>query len=113
MRIPILFVLVLLLSSALSPLAFGDTIEMAADCAKARKILTDAAKKSDAQTLAKVKQSLGVDALISCNVPKGRAICFQCLDKNQKLRTLELFQNSATKRFEFRGFGCQCSDSKK
>jgi hypothetical protein len=93
--------------------AFGDSIEMAANCGKARKILAEAAKKSDAQTLAKVKQLLGIDELISCKVPKGRAICFQCLDKNQNLRTLELFENSATKRLEFRGFGCRCSDLKK
>ena len=112
MRIPLMLALELLLSSALSLPAFGGPVEMATECGKARKILTEAGKKSDAQTLEKVKKLLGVDELISCAVPKGRAICFQCLDKNEQLRSLQLFLNSATKRFEFRGFGCPC-DSKK
>jgi hypothetical protein len=91
----------------------GQTIEMAGKCVKVRKVLTEAAKKSDAQTLDKVKQTLGVDELISCTVPNGRAFCFQCLDKNDKLRSLELFQDSKTKRYEFRGFGCRCDVSPK
>jgi hypothetical protein len=113
MRIPLLLGLAVLLSITLSLPGFGGPLEMATDCSKARKVLADAAKKSDPQTLAKVKQLLGVDELISCPVPGGRAFCFQCLDKNEKLRSLELFQDFATKRFEFRGFGCRCDDLKK
>ncbi|MBI5572697.1 MAG: hypothetical protein HY914_22325 [Desulfomonile tiedjei] len=111
MRIAII-VAVFLVSAGLSGLAVAQTVEMAAQCDKAEKQLAELIKKPDSTDARKIKEALGLDILDSCSSPKGDIICYQCVDKDQKLRTLQLLQNRETKRFELLGFGCRCRDEK-
>lgn len=93
-------------------LSWGQAIEMAAQCDKARKQLLELIAKPDATDAQKIRQDLGLDLFDACDSDEGRVICFQCLADNQSLRTLQVLQKRDTKRFEFLGFGCRCRDQK-
>lgn len=93
-------------------LAQGQTLEMAAKCDDASKQLAELVKKPDITDVNRLKQDLGMDVLDSCDGPKGKVTCFQCLDKSGQLRTLQLRQSSSGGKFEFLGFGCLCRDEK-
>ena len=103
---------VFLLSLGISGIAMAQTVEMAAQCDKAEKQLAEFIKKPDSTDARKIKEALGLDILDSCSTPAGDVICYQCVDKDQKLRTLQLLQKRDTKRFELLGFGCRCRNEK-
>jgi hypothetical protein len=103
---------VLILSIAFSPTAFGQAVEMAAKCDDARRQLEELVKKPDSTDARKIKEALGLDVLVSCDTTEGQIICYQCVDKDKNLRTLQLLQKSDTKRFEMLGFGCRCRENK-
>jgi hypothetical protein len=90
----------------------AQTIEMAADCDQVRMQLGELIKRPDTTDTKKIKESLGLDILNSCDRDGGQIICYQCLDKDQNLRTLQLFQERHSKKFELLGFGCRCRDEK-
>jgi hypothetical protein len=93
-------------------LSWGQALEMAAQCDKARKQLLELIAKPDMTDAQKIRQNLGLDLFDSCDSDEGRVICFQCLGDNQSLRTLQVLQKRDTKRFELLGFGCRCRDQK-
>jgi hypothetical protein len=107
-----LLVAVLMLSMGPSTTAFGQSVEMAAKCDDAQRQLTDLVRKPDSTDTRKIKEALGLDVLVSCATAEGQIICYQCMDKDQNLRTLQLLQKSDTKRFELLGFGCRCREIK-
>ncbi len=91
-------------------LSWGQALEMAAQCDKARKQLGELIAKPDATDAQKIRQELGLDVLDSCDTTEGRVVCFQCLDDKQNLRALQVLQKRDAKRFELLGFGCRCRD---
>ncbi len=93
-------------------LANGQTVEMAAKCDAVYKTLSELVKRPDFNDVQQVKQSLGIDVLDTCDGPKGQITCFQCLDKGNVLRTLQLSKDKATGKFELLGYGCRCRDGK-
>lgn len=93
-------------------LANGQTVEMAAKCDEASKKLSELVNRPDFKDVQQVKQSLGIDVLDTCDGPKGQITCFQCLDKGNVLRTLQLSKDKTTGKFELLGFGCRCRDGK-
>lgn len=111
MRIWFVLVLTIFLCGPVS-LSWGQAIEMAASCDKARKQLEELIAKPDAMDAQKIRQDLGLDVLDSCDTKEGRVVCFQCLDDNQTLRALQVLQKPGTKQFELLGFGCRCRDCK-
>lgn len=90
----------------------AQVVQMAANCDKARTQLLELIAKPDAVDARKIRQDLGVDIFVTCDSDRGTVVCFQCLDDNQKLRTLQIIQKPDTKRFEFLGFGCRCEQKK-
>lgn len=104
--------IVLMLCIAVSETTVAQVLEFAAKCDEAQKQLAEFVKKPDATNSQKIKEDLGLDILISCATSAGQIICFECLDKDQNFRTLQLLQNRDTKRFELLGFGCRCKDDK-
>lgn len=105
--------LTLLATIALSSTsALAQVIEIAAACDQVRMQLEELIKKPDTTHVDKIKEALGIDILNSCDSENGRIICYQCVDKDQNLRTLQLFQEQQTKKFVLLGFGCRCGDEK-
>jgi len=88
----------------------AQVVEMAAKCDQLRKDLAELIKKPDATDAKKIKETLGLDILNSCDREDGQIICYQCLDKDQNLRTVQLLQDRNTKKFRLLGFGCRCAD---
>jgi hypothetical protein len=86
---------------------------MAVRCEDATNKLAELAKNKDLKEAAKILGALGLAVLDSCDVPQGAVTCFQCLDKDQKLRSVQILRDSATGRFTFNGFGCRCRDEKR
>jgi hypothetical protein len=74
--------------------------------------LEELIKKPDTTHVDKIKEALGLDVLNSCDSENGRIICYQCVDKDENLRTLQLLQERQTKKFVLLGFGCRCGDEK-
>jgi|GEM_PF-2388252 len=105
-----LVVLVALL--ALPAIAFGQAIEMAAQCDQAKKRLEELVKNPDLKEVAMVKAALGLDILASCATTEGQVTCFQCLDKDQKLTALQIVKDTKTGKFRLLGFGCPCGAQK-
>lgn len=103
---------VFLMVVGVSGTVFGQAIEMAARCDEAQKQLAELIKKPGSTDAQKIKETLGLDILDSCPTTEGQIICYQCVDKDEKLRTLQLLQRRDTKRFELLGFGCRCRDNK-
>jgi hypothetical protein len=95
-----------------SGLVYGALLEVAASCEEAQKQLDELVKNPDVKEVDAIMEALGVDTLAACDVPKGHITCFQCLDKDQKLRALQIFQDEQTKRFTLKGYGCECTDVK-
>lgn len=91
---------------------FGQTVEMAAKCDVLQQKLSELVKKPGSTDADKIKEAIGVDILDSCPTKQGQVICFQCLDKDQSLRTLQLLKRKDTQKLELVGFGCQCRDKK-
>lgn len=91
---------------------YAQTVEMAGRCDQIRDQLEELIKKPEIADADAIKQALGLDILISCDAEKGRIICYQCVDKDQNLRALQILQDTQTKKFTFLGFGCRCSDKK-
>jgi hypothetical protein len=96
----------------LTKAAVGQTLEMAAKCETLEKQLAELVKKPEGADAQKIKEALGLDILNSCATTEGNIICYQCVDKENNLRTLQLLRKADTKRFELLGFGCKCNDSK-
>lgn len=90
--------------------ASGAFLEAAKNCDDARARLIELTKNPDNREVSQVMDALGVDVLNSCIVAKGKIVCFQCLDTDGGLRSLQLLHNSDTKKFEFLGFGCRCKE---
>jgi len=111
MKMLITFLVAVMLCVSIN-LASAQTLEMAANCDNAQKLLLELIARPDATDAQKIRQELGLDLLDSCDVGGDRVICFQCLDDRQSLRTLQVLQKRDTKRFEFLGFGCRCKDQK-
>jgi hypothetical protein len=88
----------------------GALLEAAKNCDEARDRLIALVNNPDNREASQVMDSLGVDVVNSCSVPKGKILCFQCLDKNGELSSLQLFHDSEAKKFEFLGFGCRCKE---
>ena len=97
---------------SLSQTAPTQTVEVAGKCDGMQKQLAELIKKPDATDVQKIKDALGVDILDSCAAPEGQIVCYQCVDKDGTLRSLQLLQKSDTKRFELLGFGCKCARQK-
>lgn len=95
-----------------SGFVYGALLEVATSCEEAHKQLEELVKNPDVKEVDAIMEALGVDTLASCDVPKGHITCFQCLDKDQKLRALQIFQDEQTKRFILKGYGCECTDVK-
>jgi hypothetical protein len=92
--------------------ALSQTVEMAAKCDNLEKQLADLVKKPEGVDVQKIKEALGIDVLNSCATAEGKVICYQCLDKENRLRALQLLQKSEGGKFGVLGFGCKCNDSK-
>jgi len=90
----------------------GALLESAESCEDARVKLDELVKNPENDEIEKIMEALGVDMLASCDVPKGTVTCFQCLDKDKKLRSLQIFQDADSRRFILKGFGCECTDQK-
>ena len=91
---------------------FGQTVEMAAKCDVLQQKLSELVKKPTSPDADKIKEAIGVDILDSCPTKQGQVICFQCLDKDQNLRTLQVLKRTDTKKLELVGFGCKCRETK-
>lgn len=104
--------LALVLSIGLFGAAWGQTIEVALKCEDVKKKLSELSKATDIKDISEVNQSLGVTVLMSCDLPSGKVVCYQCLDKDQKLRSLEVVHDSKARRVKVIGFGCRCRDRK-
>jgi len=103
-------VLFLFLSASLS--AHGALLEFADSCEDAYLQLEELVKNPENDEIHKIMEALGVDLLASCDVPKGTVTCFQCLDKDKKLRSVQIFQDADSRRFTLKGNGCECTDQK-
>jgi hypothetical protein len=90
----------------------GALLEFAESCEDARVKLDDLVKNPENDEIEKIMEALGVDMLASCDISKGTVTCFQCLDKDKKLRSLQIFQDADSRRFTLKGFGCECTDQK-
>ncbi len=90
----------------------AELLEMATSCDKAVVDLTEILKHPDKSTSEQIRDAFGVDIFNSCDSPDGKTVCFQCLDKNQKLNLIQLQENKAKKIFELKGFGCKCDRQK-
>lgn len=85
-------------------------LEAAKSCDDAKKALAELVKNPDTKEAALIADALGVDILASCDFPEGKIICFQCLDRSGELRSVQLLQKQATRKFELLGFGCRCRE---
>lgn len=85
-------------------------LEAAEDCESARRQLAELVAKPDLTHENQVRDALGVDIINSCDSPGGKHICFQCLDSKGNLRTLQLFHDLSSRKFQFLGFGCKCRE---
>ena len=103
-------VALLTLMIAFSTSAPAQVIEVAAKCDKLLKDLAEVINKPDTTDAKKIKEAIGLDILNSCDKEDGQIICYQCLDKDQNLRAVQLLQDRNTKKFSFLGFGCRCKD---
>jgi hypothetical protein len=92
--------------------AFAQAVEMAGPCDRIRNQLEELIKKPEIADADAIKQALGLDILISCDAEKGRIICYQCVDKDENLNTLQILQDQQAKKLTFLGFGCRCRDEK-
>ncbi len=90
----------------------AELLEIATSCEKAVADLTEILKHPDKSTAEKIRDAFGVDIFNSCDSPDGKTICFQCLDKKQKLSLIQLQENKAKKIFELKGLGCKCDNKK-
>ena len=111
MRVALLLT-VLMLFTGVSTTSVAQVLEFAAKCDEAQKQLAEWVKKPDSTDAQRIKEALGLDILISCATTAGQIICFECIDKDQNFRTLQLLQNRDTKQLELLGFGCRCRDEK-
>ncbi len=107
-----LLLTVLMLCIGVSKTSVAQVLEFAAKCDVAQKQLAEWVKKPDSTDGQRIKEALGLDALISCSTAQGQIICFECIDKDQNFRTLQLLQNRDTRQFELLGFGCLCKDDR-
>jgi hypothetical protein len=98
--------------TAVSGSVRGALLEVATSCEKAHDQIEELIKNPDTKEVDQIMEALGVDTLASCDVPKGHITCFQCLDKDQKLRAIQIFRNEETKTFTLKGYGCECTDVK-
>ncbi len=103
-------VTLLALMIAFSTSVPAQVVEMAAKCDQLGKDLAEVIKRPDSTDAKKIKEALGIDILNSCDREEGQIVCYQCLDKDQNLRTLQLLQDRNTKKFSLLGFGCRCRD---
>ena len=108
----LLFLTVLMSCVGVAETSLAQVLEFAAKCDEAKKQLAELVKKPDSTDAQKIKEALGLDALISCSTDQGQIICFECVDKDQNFRTLQLLQNRDTRHYELLGFGCRCKDKK-
>ena len=106
----ILFSTALLTLIMISTSAPAQVLEMASKCDKVQKDLAEVIRRPDTTDAKKIKEALGLDVLNSCDKGEGQIICYQCLDKDQNLRTVQLLQDRNTKKFSLLGFGCRCKD---
>jgi hypothetical protein len=100
----------LALMIAFSTSARAEVLEMAAKCDQLVKDLTEVIKNPDTTDAKKIKEAIGLDILNLCDKGDGQIVCYQCLDKDQNLRTVQLLQDRNTKKFSLLGFGCRCKD---
>lgn len=92
--------------------AFCQTVEVALRCEDARKKMEALIVKTDKKDLASITAALKTAVLTSCTVPEGKVVCYQCIDKTQRLRALELLHDTKNKKFKILGFGCRCRSLK-
>ncbi len=94
--------------------AFGQTLEVALKCEDAKKKLGEIAKtpETDVKDISNISKAVGTAVLISCDVPSGKVVCYQCIGKDQKLKSIEVLHDFRSKKLEIRGYGCQCSKEK-
>jgi hypothetical protein len=90
----------------------GALLEFAGSCEDARAKLDELVKNPEINEIGKIMEALGVDLLASCDSAKGTVTCFQCLDKDKKLRSIQIFQDKESRRFTLRGYGCECTDQR-
>lgn len=90
----------------------GAMLEFADSCEDARAKLEELVKHPENDEIGKIMEALGVDLLASCDTPKGTVTCFECLDKDKKLRSIQIFQDAESRRFTLKGYGCECTDQK-
>jgi hypothetical protein len=107
-----LLLTVLMLFIGVSTTSVAQVLEFAAKCDEAQKQLAEWVKKPDSTDAQRIKEAIGLDILISCATTTGQIICFECIDKDQNFRTLQLLQKRDTKQLELLGFGCRCKDQK-
>lgn len=103
---------VLMLFIGVSTTSFAQVLEFAAKCDEAQKQLAEWVKKPDSTNAQRIKEALGLDILISCATTAGQITCFECIDKDQNFRNLQLLQSRDTKQLKLLGFGCRCRDEK-
>ncbi len=105
------YVVLLITLIIISTSALAQTIEVAAKCDQLQKDLAEVIKRPDTTDSKKIKEALGLDILNSCDKGDGQIICYQCIDKDQNLRTVQLLQDRNTKKFSLlSGFGCRCKE---
>ncbi len=109
-RRSLMMALAVLLCTSLA--ANGALLEFADSCEDAHLKLEQLAKDPDKDDINKIMEALGVDILASCDTPKGTVTCFQCLDKDKRLRAIQILQDSDSRRFTLKGYGCECTDQK-
>jgi len=103
-----IFLLAITVALFYSP-AKAQLLEMAANCDDASTKIIRIIKHPDAKTAEKIRDMFGVNIFNSCDSPDGKVICFQCVDKNQKLQLIQLYENKTKNIFEFKGPGCKCN----
>lgn len=103
--------LILAVSVGLAGPTFAQTLEIALKCDDAEKKLTELAKtpETDVKDISGIAKAVGTAVLISCDVPAGKIVCYQCIGQDGKLRSLEVLHNHKSKSLDIKGYGCRCS----
>ncbi len=110
----LLVTFILALFVGLTGSACGQTLEIALKCGDAKKKLRELAKnpETDVKDISGIAKSVGTAVLISCDVPLGKIVCYQCIGEDGKLRALEVLHNHKSKSLEIKGYGCRCGERK-
>ncbi|MDQ7784547.1 MAG: hypothetical protein RDU20_16810 [Desulfomonilaceae bacterium] len=94
--------------------ALGQTLEVALTCEDARTKLGELAAipETDLEDVAGISKAIGTAVLMSCDVPSGKVVCYQCIGKDRTLRSIEAVHDLKSGKLHIKGYGCSCKDRK-